>query len=629
MKMIAIGNFQCVTFANLAQRMLPEHIVEHYQLHSTSAKLSAVVSAFDVVFVQPQIFDLMDENTRSSTAIHKFPRCSFSGFHPDMIYLSYDGRGYISTASHHSAIIFGAWANGLNEYETEKIFFDENLFRALQFERYFAGTETALMLEWSNCGLDARPYFERWMNSKTPFMLTMNHPRLNVLHDMTRAVLEKHGFAVIEKIDLPHHHLEDLATWPVYPCIAEYYGKVGSLEFIRNAAPGRERSVGLRDFITSCFAIYGTCDKAKFSKNKSTSPLYQSYFDGRSRRASRPSSRSHHPYQSIKPHQHWRNSFSGKSIAEIDPVVELDFKIGRSDRIATAGSCFAQHLANALVGSGLNYFVPEAGDRAMGYGLFSARYGNIYTTLQLAQLIDRAYGAFEPEDIAWEKPDGTFIDPFRPEIPLLRNATPDDVQADRQQHFAHVRTMLEEMNYFVFTLGLTECWLSKADGAAFPLAPGVVGGAMDFAKYEFCNLDEAETYRYLQKSITKIRALNPEAKVILTVSPVPLMATYENRHVLSSTTYSKAVLRVAAERATREFKDVYYFPSYEIVTGTYNRGSYFDADLRTVTPQGVDHVMSLFLKHATLNAQAGDEQARQISEDMNILCAEELLDLKD
>ena len=87
--------------------------------------------------------------------------------------------------------------------------------------------------------------------------------------------------------------------------------------------------------------------------------------------------------------------------------------------------------------------------------------------------------------------------------------------------------------------------------------------------------------------------------MILTVSPVPLTATAEDRGVLVSTTLSKSVLRVAAEEISRERDYVAYFPSYEIVTGNYTRGAYFGEDLRSITEAGVAHVMRLFMKHYT------------------------------
>jgi hypothetical protein len=94
-----------------------------------------------------------------------------------------------------------------------------------------------------------------------------------------------------------------------------------------------------------------------------------------------------------------------------------------------------------------------------------------------------------------------------------------------------------------------------------------------------------------------LRSVNTVAKVILTVSPVPLIATAEDRHVLVATTYSKSVLRVACDALTRALRNVAYFPSYEIITGPHARGHYFARDLRSITEAGVSHVMRLFLAH--------------------------------
>src|SRR5205823_7433624 len=142
--------------------------------------------------------------------------------------------------------------------------------------------------------------------------------------------------------------------------------------------------------------------------------------------------------------------------------------------------------------------------------------------------------------------------------------------------------MFEQLDVFTFTLGLTEAWCSKSDGAVFPLAPGVAGGEMDFGFYTFTNFTVDEVIADLNRFIRKLGDVNHRANVILTVSPVPLVATYEGRHVLQATTYSKAVLRVAAETIRKEHRNVDYFPSYEIITGQFNRGAYFEGDLRSV-----------------------------------------------
>lgn len=101
--------------------------------------------------------------------------------------------------------------------------------------------------------------------------------------------------------------------------------------------------------------------------------------------------------------------------------------------------------------------------------------------------------------------------------------------------------------------------------------------------------------------INALRQVNAGCRIILTVSPVPLIATYANAHVRCSTTYSKSVLRVAAEEASERFPSVAYFPSYEIIVGHYNKGAYFEPDLRSVTAAGVDHVMRCFFRNFTVD----------------------------
>lgn len=147
---------------------------------------------------------------------------------------------------------------------------------------------------------------------------------------------------------------------------------------------------------------------------------------------------------------------------------------------------------------------------------------------------------------------------------------------------------------FVFTLGLTETWCSREDGTAFPLVPGAGIGTFDDARYAFRNLTVAENERNLEEFLAIAWSLNPALRVILTVSPVPLAATMEPRHVVQANTYSKAVLRVAAEAVRERYEQVEYFASYEIVAGGYDGGDNYATDRREVTGAAVDRVMRSF-----------------------------------
>lgn len=310
-----------------------------------------------------------------------------------------------------------------------------------------------------------------------------------------------------------------------------------------------------------------------------------------------------HPYSALPDSAYWRRAVVERRLGP--DLVSPDFlRLSADDRIATAGSCFAQHIGRHLAGAGFGYLVTESAHpivpadlaRQAGYGVFTARYGNIYTTLQLLQLFDRAYGRFLPVENAWEAADGALVDPFRPTIQPGGFASLVELEADRDQHLACVRQAFESLDVFVFTLGLTETWVSRRDGAAFPLCPGVAGGNFDPAAYRFHNLRAAEVRQQLGSFIERLRCVNPRARVLLTVSPVPLTATASGEHVLAATTYSKSVLRVAAQEAADELPEVYYFPSYEIVTGPQARSRFYAENLREVTPEGVARVMALVLR---------------------------------
>jgi hypothetical protein len=351
-----------------------------------------------------------------------------------------------------------------------------------------------------------------------------------------------------------------------------------------------------------------------------------------------------HPYKNLPDSAYWRRSVAAAGAA-VDPVAGAFPSITRDDRVATAGSCFAQHVARHLAAAGFNYLVTESAHpivpadaaRAAGYGVYTARYGNIYTTLQLVQLFDRAYGRFDPVDDAWTSPDGGHVvDPFRPTIQPGGFASEAEMRADRAQHLAHVRAMFETLDILVFTLGLTETWVSKIDGAAFPLCPGVAGGTFDPLRHEFRNLRTAEVRAQIGEFAARLRSVNPTARIILTVSPVPLAATASGNHVLPATIYSKSVLRAAAQEAAEDLPGLFYFPSYEIVTGPQARGRFFADDLREVTEEGVGHVMRVFLHGAAgvddvflapkLPESVADGFTAEVADWVETMCDEAMLD---
>src|SRR5690242_14800578 len=104
-----------------------------------------------------------------------------------------------------------------------------------------------------------------------------------------------------------------------------------------------------------------------------------------------------HPYKDQPNHKFWYKSVTSPAPGRIDPVTKSKI-INKIDKVSTMGSCFAQHLAKNIAKAGFNYFVPEKAPGNLSesealeknYGIFSARYGNVYTVKQAVQLFDRA-----------------------------------------------------------------------------------------------------------------------------------------------------------------------------------------------------------------------------------------------
>lgn len=580
------------------------------KVQNGSVDIGEIFANADLVLAQRDAIPLVPQDQQHKLKL--IPTIAFDGYHPDICFIRGKRKGQDKVEAlnsdmviYHSSIAFFSYFYGLSIDEV-LTHYNHYVMSRLGYTNRWNDARDALLSEGEAVGMPLAAEFHRW-TAQGCFMYSNNHPHLRVLVDVAKRVMSQLGVPVVNQnvVDYLPDALRSMPIWPIYPPVAEKLGLAGDYAFKRHDPHGL---LTLREFVEHSYALYNEYEKESLeslmvSPGEIAEMLY----------ASPPEKHAGNPYKNADRRQFWKNAVASIEVNTLDPVFATKFGIGKQDRVATAGSCFAQHIARTLSKSGFNYYVPETAPaeasleqaHARNYGVFSARYGNIYTVRQLVQLIERAYGRFVPDEHYWTRNDGTYVDPFRPQIEPDGFTSVDALDTSREVLFAAVRAMLESMDVFVFTLGLTEGWRSKVDGAVFPLAPGVAGGTADFDRYEFVNFSAEEVTADLFKAVDLIRVINPSCRIILTVSPVPLIATYEAEHALVSTTYSKSVLRVAAQRVSAVLRDVDYFGSYEIITGAFNRGTYFHDDLRTVTDDGVAHVMGAFMKNYTgLNDQA-------------------------
>lgn len=648
------GSMSLALQAFLGGRVPPVHYVGWASLENPALlvpPLRELAAHHDTVLVQPTFAKrLLPLVPDLAAQIALFPAVRFTAFHPDLCYVirrEPSERVSGPMGPYHSSIAFHAWRAGMSTREALE-YFDDETYQALRFHDYWDAARRTLLDEGLAADLPLDALLERWQRSGC-FMHTHNHPKISAVADVARAVLERQG------IELPaldpgaflHDPLAGGEVWPVYPELAKRLGIAGSYQFKATNGDHELRSpvrlLDLETLVEQSFQLYDSYGRDALDSDRAFSARYAAVFGANARRRGRivvPENAGAptrpHPYQDLPAYRFWRQAVSERRSIEVDPV-RPRFTIPAHARIATAGSCFAQHISRALARRGCGYLVAEpapagldaADAAARQYGLYSARYGNLYTARQLLQLLRRATGREVSAEPAWQRPDGRWADPFRPSIEPEGFATIEDLEADRRAHLAAVREMFAGLDVFVFTLGLTEAWVSRVDGAVFPIAPGVIAGSFDPARHAFVNFDVADVVADLEAFVTELRALNPTARLVLTVSPVPLAATFEDCHVLTATTASKAVLRAAAQALCTRTSGCDYFPSYEIVTGPQGRGIYYAEDLRTITVAGVEQVMRLFFRHYVPDAPAAApdaellEEARQLD---RVVCEESRLD---
>jgi hypothetical protein len=638
---LVIGNCQAATIASLMQAMTGDMVASSIEttpdvlrrIDDDEFDLETLLSDADLVFIQLVGAVMERIRTHHPQHAHKLrlvPPLNYPAFHPDCVYIRRKEGGHLQgpMGDYQSSIAFWAWSQGWSVEEALTLFAPA-VYEQLGFHQFEQTSRKVLNELGQQSNLPMQPLLDRWGRSGV-WMHTINHPRIGALADVTAEVLRREGIEpMVELAHTVRDTLADFPVWPVYPPLAARWGVQGSYLFKidRGLTPPSQpcMALTLEQMLAASFAAFETagrsnlvCDRTEgraYAALKSLRPAGAIQIVGRriaqavTRLSSAPA-KAASPYQGLPDHHFWRRMMEQTAASEVDPVRRAGWQIARSDKVATAGSCFAQHISKALSGRGFRFLVTEAGDELDAqerterqYGVFSARYGNIYTARQLVQLFDRAYGRFSPADVSWQRPDGRYVDPFRPQVEPQGFASEAEVVAAREHHLAAVRAMFEQLDVFLFTLGLTESWQRKSDGAVFPLAPGVVAGSYDSECYGFINFQVAEVLGDIQEAVRRIRSVNRRARLVFTVSPVPLIATYEDRHVLVSTVESKSILRAAIGQAAAADPGIEYFPSYEIITGQHARGAYFGPDLRSVTEEGVAHVMRVFLKHFT-DAQA-------------------------
>lgn len=285
------------------------------------------------------------------------------------------------------------------------------------------------------------------------------------------------------------------------------------------------------------------------------------------------------------------------------PQFAVPFKLEPGSRIFTIGSCFARNVESELLTRGFSIPVREL-FRRPDFQHLDLGVINNYGTPSIYNEIAWAFEErpFEPEHHLVEVVGGKFADIHL--SPALR-AEPWETVLGRRRAISEAYRMAAQCSVVIMTLGLSELWFDTHSGFYINVAPRPSLIQKFPGRFQLHVLDFAEAYDYLDMAVGILKAHAPGQRIILTVSPVPMMSTHRAMDVMVANTYSKSVLRVAAEALTVKHDFVTYYPSFESVMLSDRKIAWRD-DMVHVTPEIVALNVGRMIEAFT---DAGDRDA--------------------
>jgi hypothetical protein len=241
--------------------------------------------------------------------------------------------------------------------------------------------------------------------------------------------------------------------------------------------------------------------------------------------------------------------------------------------VTAFGSCFAEHIGVYL--NSRNYKILTK-SKTDAYVVAMAE--GIVNTYAIRQQFDWAFRGLTPTSELWY---GYKAESF---------GYDEDVRLN-------TLAMFEQTDVFILTFGLSEVWYDVPTGEVFWRA--VPADRFDPSRHAFRVTTVDENKTNMRAIYDTIREFRPEAKIIFTLSPIPLVATFRPVACITANSASKGILRASIDEVYREVQQegkLFYWPGYEIVENAFGPGRYA-VDRRHVKDPILDYVMGLFEAH--------------------------------
>jgi hypothetical protein len=251
-------------------------------------------------------------------------------------------------------------------------------------------------------------------------------------------------------------------------------------------------------------------------------------------------------------------------------VMPSKSKIGLKTPVITAGSCFSD-----VIGQKLHRFkVP----------VMINPFGVIYNPVSIHNTMLYGLRSKFPPDNAYVESQGVHFNyDFHSDFSALNK---NDLSQQIEQVVLNTHQFLKTARRVVLTYGTAWTYVAKTTGA-------VVANCHKVPSNEFTKslLSVQEIQDSFNQFHNALRDLNPDARVILTVSPV--------RHIkdtLELNAVSKSILRVACHEISENHDNVDYFPSFEIMMDDLRDYRFYGSDMIHPSADAEQYIWKKFIE---------------------------------
>ncbi|KAA5549572.1 GSCFA domain-containing protein [Adhaeribacter rhizoryzae] len=249
-------------------------------------------------------------------------------------------------------------------------------------------------------------------------------------------------------------------------------------------------------------------------------------------------------------------------------IKPIEQQLGLNARVLTAGSCFAEVMGNKVAGYKVQSLVNP--------------FGTIFNPVSLFKLLATALQP-EPEftgellerDGYWYAYDlhSSFTAPSRT---LLISRI--------QTQLVQTQEFLKNTDLLILTLGTAVGYIHKASNTLVANCHKVPQQAFEKKLISTATITNAFAPLY-----ASLQALNPNIKILFTVSPVRHL-----KETLELNSVSKSILRVACQELSEAFAGVQYFPAYELMLDDLRDYRFYKADMLHPTEVAEDYIWQKF-----------------------------------